>query len=173
MHAHRNDCHCERSEAIPVRAITHAIGAQPMRHAGWLMPWLERQARRAVLLVWWTLTLQLPKQFSFWLQARRMRRSVPVTPDLLPTLIESAEPSQIHIPHQPNPIVSIIIPSYGKVDYTLRCLASIAANPPEASIEVIVVDDATPDASTECLASVDGIRLIVNPQNLGSWTTVS
>src|SRR4029077_988518 len=50
---------------------------------------------------------------------------------------------------------------------TLHCLASIAAHPPAAAIEVIVVDDATPDGSTECLGSVPGIRLIINPINLG------
>ena len=71
------------------------------------------------------------------------------------------------MPRSADPTVSIIIPSYGKVEYTLRCLASIAAHPPAAAIEVIVVDDATPDGSTECLASVPGIRLIVNPINLG------
>jgi GT2 family glycosyltransferase len=130
-------------------------------------PWIRRQARRIVLFLWWTATLQLPKQFGFWLRARRMRRLVPTTTCQLPKLIESAEPAQIHIPHHPNPTVSIIIPSYGEVGYTLRCLASLAANPPEASIEVIVVDDATPDASTACLAAIDGIRLIVNPRNLG------
>ena len=32
---------------------------------------------------------------------------------------------------------------------------------------MIVVDDATPDGSTACLAAVPGIRLIINPSNLG------
>ena len=59
------------------------------------------------------------------------------------------------------PTVSVIIPCYGKIEYTLRCLASIAANPPKAAIEVIVVDDATPDDTTACLADVAGIRLII------------
>jgi len=49
----------------------------------------------------------------------------------------------------------------------LRCLAAIAANPPKAAIEVIVVDDATPDNSMACLADVPGIRLMINPRNLG------
>ena len=37
-------------------------------------PWLERQARRAVLLVWWTVTLQLPRHYALWRRARRLRR---------------------------------------------------------------------------------------------------
>ena len=82
-------------------------------------------------------------------------------------LIRGRDPKQIRIPQSTDPTVSVIITSYGKVEYTLCCLASIAAHPPKAAIEVIVVDDATPDNSTACLAAVQGIRLIVNPTNLG------
>ncbi len=82
-------------------------------------------------------------------------------------LIRGRDPKQIRIPQSTDPTVSVIITSYGKVEYTLCCLASIAAHPPKAAIEVIVVDDATPDDSTACLAAVQGIRLIVNPTNLG------
>jgi O-antigen biosynthesis protein len=130
-------------------------------------PWLERLARRAVLLVLWTITLQLPKRFALWRRARRMRRIAPIAPALQPVLIHDVDPQRIHVPRSANPTVSIIIPSYGKVEYTLGCLASIAAHPPAAAIEVIVVDDATPDGSTACLVAVPGIRLIVNPRNLG------
>lgn len=85
----------------------------------------------------------------------------------LPELIETADPATIRISRAEKPIVSVIIPTYGKVDYTLRCLASIAAYPARASLEVIVVDDAADDGSTACLAAVPGIRLIINPKNLG------
>ena len=85
-----------------------------------------------------------------------------------PLLIRESDPwRQIRVPRSATPTVSVIIPTYGKVKYTLCCLASIAAYPPEASIEVIVVDDAIEDGSTSCLAAVQGIRLIVNPSNLG------
>jgi O-antigen biosynthesis protein len=130
-------------------------------------PWLRRLARRAVLLVWWTITLQLPQRFVLWRRARHIRRRSPITPALQPILIHQVDPQQIRVPCSADPTVSIIIPCYGKVEYTLSCLASIAAHPPAAAIEVIVVDDATPDGSTACLASVPGIRLIINPRNLG------
>jgi len=132
-----------------------------------IAPWLRRQARRAVLLVWWALTLQLAKQFRFWLRARRLRRLVPAGTNLLPFLIGSADFRTICVPRRARPTVSVIIPTYGQIDYTLRCLASISAHPPEAAIEVIVVDDATPECSTGCLAEIDSIRLMVNPRNLG------
>ena len=66
-----------------------------------------------------------------------------------------------------NPRVSVIIPIYGKVDYTLRCLASIAKHPPVDEIEVIIVDDCSSDNSLDVLSEVTGIRLLRNKQNQG------
>jgi O-antigen biosynthesis protein len=61
----------------------------------------------------------------------------------------------------------VIVPTFGKVGYTLRCLASMARNLPETPIEIIVVDDASHDPEIERLARVRGIRLVVNETNLG------
>ena len=71
------------------------------------------------------------------------------------------------MPSAARPVVSVIIPTYGKTNFTLRCLASIAAHPPNADIEVIVVDDAYPGEETACLSQVRGIRLRRNAANLG------
>ena len=131
-----------------------------------LRTWSARQSRRAKLLLQWTRAGQLRTQLSLRWRARQLRHAQPPTPNLS-LLIQTAEPSAIHIDHDEQPVVSVIIPTHGKVEYTLRCLASIAAYPPQAAIEVIVVDDATPDGSTECLAGIPGIRLIINPHNLG------
>ena len=73
----------------------------------------------------------------------------------------------IEISGSQNPRVTVIIPIYGKIDYTLRCLASISANPPKVAFEVIVVDDCSPDNSVEMLADVKGICLMRNDQNQG------
>ncbi len=129
--------------------------------------WLPLLRRRAFLLFWWTITLQLPHQYVLWRRARRIRRSAPISAELSPTLIHDTDPRCITLPSSANPTVSVIIPCYGKVEYTLRCLAAIAANPPKAAIEVIVVDDATPDKAMACLGDVPGVRLLINPRNLG------
>ena len=71
------------------------------------------------------------------------------------------------IPASDSPFVSVIIPIYGKIDYTLRCLGSIAANAPQAAFEVIVVDDCSPDDSFDVLSKAKGIRLLRNEQNQG------
>ena len=75
--------------------------------------------------------------------------------------------SEIVLPTSESPVVSIIIPSYGKVAYTLHCLASIARHAPAAAIEVIVVDDASHDAEVDWLKLVSGLRLIENEICLG------
>ena len=120
-----------------------------------------------MLLLWWTVTLQLPGQLRAFLRARRLRRLVaaPAKPPAL--IVGRVDWRALRLPRDAAPTVSVIIPTHGQIDYTLRCLASIAAHPPQAAIEIIVIDDATSDASTACLAEIAGIRLMVNPRNFG------
>jgi GT2 family glycosyltransferase/glycosyltransferase involved in cell wall biosynthesis len=75
---------------------------------------------------------------------------------------------RIVLPEHDMPEVSVIIPVYGKFAYTYQCLASIAKALPRASIEVIVVDDCSPD-ETIFTASVvgGGIRYLRAPRNGG------
>ena len=129
-------------------------------------PWAGEALRRAILVIWWSVTLQLHTQFGFWLRARKLRRSVPASvaaPDLQVTI----DPSRLILPRFDSPIVSVIIPTYGQVPFTLRCLASIAAHAPSALMEVIVIDDAFPGEEVADLARVKGIRLQRNEANLG------
>ncbi len=65
------------------------------------------------------------------------------------------------------PEVSIIIPVYGKLEFTRRCLVSLYANPAAASCELIVVDDCSPDGTFPALSVIPGLRVIRNRGNLG------
>ena len=65
------------------------------------------------------------------------------------------------------PLVSIIIPVYNKLDFTLRCLKSIQDNPSKASAEIIVLDDASQDDTPKVLPTISGVRYIRNRENLG------
>jgi GT2 family glycosyltransferase/glycosyltransferase involved in cell wall biosynthesis len=67
----------------------------------------------------------------------------------------------------PAPRVSIIIPTYGKLDITLACLRSISLARPRASFEIIVIDDASGDSTMDRLADVPGLLFVKNEQNLG------
>lgn len=65
------------------------------------------------------------------------------------------------------PEVSIVIAAYGKVNYTLRCLQSIARNPPSVPFEVLVVEDASGEVDARACGEVAGVRFVLNEQNLG------
>lgn len=64
--------------------------------------------------------------------------------------------------------VSIIIPCFNKVDYTVRCLTSLAEHTPADRYEVVIVDNASSDATPELCAQLDGdVVVIRNDENLG------
>ena len=67
----------------------------------------------------------------------------------------------------PKPLVSIIIPVYGQIDYTIQCLRSIKKFGSTFSFEIIVVDDCSPDNTEVVMAQVDGVRFISNKVNGG------
>ena len=58
------------------------------------------------------------------------------------------------------PAVSIVIPVYGHHDHTFNCLRSLARCTALARVEVIVVDDASPEPAAAALAAVDGVRFL-------------
>jgi|GEM_PF-231180 len=66
-----------------------------------------------------------------------------------------------------SPLVSIIIPAYGRLDYTGACIKSIHTHLPQVSVEIIVVEDASGDPEIGALASVPGLRYSENSVNLG------
>jgi GT2 family glycosyltransferase len=136
-------------------------------------PFLAQVLRRSILLLWWTLTFQLHIHARYWLRARRLQRGTPPRAPLLllPAPLPKLDAASISVPLSPDPVLSIIIPTYGQVDFTLRCLASLVAHAPAVPFETIVVDDAAPDPETAKLAQVGGIRLIRNETNKGFLRT--
>lgn len=75
--------------------------------------------------------------------------------------------ADLQFPVFAQPLVSIIIPTYGQLGYTVACLRSITMNPPGVPFEVLVVEDASGDVSINALAQVPGLRFEQNPTNLG------
>ncbi len=71
------------------------------------------------------------------------------------------------LPKAENPAVSIIVPVYGQIDYTLNCLRSLVKLTSNISFEVIVVDDCSLDDTQDKLANIEGLHYIVNEANLG------
>lgn len=159
----------------------------PLRVVGKRFPTVARSLRLSAKVTWWAGTLQLPSRYRLWRTSKQLRlASAAPVPHL------SAEPSgpvvalgsdhpgessaaqtplldvgDIWIASSPEPVVSIVIATFGQVALTLACLRSIARNPPSTPFEVILVDDAYPGREVELLQSIPGIRFIRNPDNLG------
>jgi GT2 family glycosyltransferase/SAM-dependent methyltransferase len=65
------------------------------------------------------------------------------------------------------PVISVVIPVYGKLALTAECLESLCRAKNALSYEVIVVDDGSTDATPELLPRIPGLRYLKNDQNLG------
>jgi len=122
-------------------------------------------ANRIARVAWWTLTGQLPQRLRWWRAARAARRLPP--PPQVPQITGNVAPDDICLPAHANPVVCVIVPSYGQVDYTLRCLAAIAASPPQTPFEVLLAEDCSGDPAVAALRRVANLRLVENPRNLG------
>ena len=75
--------------------------------------------------------------------------------------------NQIYFTITSNPLVTIIIPTFGKLAITLNCLNSIFVNQPRVTFEIIVIEDASCDEEIDKIANVNGVRYIKNEKNLG------
>jgi GT2 family glycosyltransferase len=62
--------------------------------------------------------------------------------------------------------VDILIPCYQEFEKTVECLASIAQALPEAPVNVMLVDDASPDPRYGQMANVPGLTYVRNAENL-------
>lgn len=66
-----------------------------------------------------------------------------------------------------SPQVSVVIPFYGQIEYTLTLLASISQIGPTIPFELLLIDDCSLDDSYEVLSRIEGIRLLRNDVNQG------
>ncbi|MGJ8592704.1 MAG: glycosyltransferase family 2 protein [Aquaticitalea sp.] len=71
------------------------------------------------------------------------------------------------------PVVSIIIPVYNQLQYTLNCLYSIQQTCQNIDIEVIVINDKSTDDTLKYLSNIEGLITIHNPENLGFLRNVN
>jgi GT2 family glycosyltransferase/glycosyltransferase involved in cell wall biosynthesis len=112
-------------------------------------------------------TRGLAGSLRHWRQRRRSGWAARTLPGrVVPVPVSTTPPAAV--PASDRPLVSIVIPTYGKLAYTCACLDSLVRHAdPAIAFEVIVVDDASPDDSAEVLAKVEGLRLLRNPQNVG------
>lgn len=80
----------------------------------------------------------------------------------LPSLVE-----RIEFPLYDNPLVSIIIPTYGRPDLCAACLYSIHKYRPKIDFEIILAEDSSGNLDIKLLSKIKGLRYIENEKNLG------
>jgi len=66
-----------------------------------------------------------------------------------------------------DPLVSVILPYFNKIEMTLECLLSIRRMLDSVPYEVLCVDDASTDPRIEVVKRVRGVRHITNSENQG------
>ena len=89
------------------------------------------------------------------------------TKSVILPVVRDFNPEEMGVPYYDNPLVSVLIPVYCKVEFTLACIESIINNLPKVPFEIIVLDDLSPDGSASLLQKIENIRVIVNPVNMG------
>ena len=65
------------------------------------------------------------------------------------------------------PVVSVIVPIYGQLAYTLNCLDSLLDHPARASFEILIGDDVSPDRSRELLPLLRDVNVVQHAENGG------
>lgn len=94
---------------------------------------------------------RIKKQFRHVPVAQRARLYLPEAQPWSPFAVPATGPDRI-------PMASIVVPVFNHCEHTLTCLRALAAHPPQASIEVIVVDDGSSDDTQAWLSQVTGLR---------------
>jgi GT2 family glycosyltransferase/SAM-dependent methyltransferase/predicted nucleic acid-binding Zn-ribbon protein len=131
------------------RAITSSLRQSSLARSRWLAP-LRGPAKR-------------------WIMTRVAAGEAPRGPMNMDSIVSdrSAVLSKLEFAVHDKPLVTIIIPAYGNLDYTLACLKSISEHTTGTAYEVIVAEDASGDGEMEFLAAVPGLRYVAHEQNLG------
>lgn len=73
----------------------------------------------------------------------------------------------ISLPYFEKPIVSILIPIYNNIEYTINCLYSLSINIVNIPYEIIIINDNSTDDSQEYLSKIKNLKMINNTVNQG------
>lgn len=79
----------------------------------------------------------------------------------------------IALPAVDTPLVSVIVPAFNNIDYTLCCLAAMCRHLPETTFEVLAVDDGSTDESTRLLTLVPNLICLRNDSTQGFVRSVN
>ena len=81
--------------------------------------------------------------------------------------VEYDKSEKLLLPQTTDPLVSIIIPTYGQLDFTYNCIRSIYEDKTFTDFEIIVTDDHSPEDMTVLHTQFENLVLIRQPENMG------
>ncbi len=88
-----------------------------------------------------------------------------------PKIVQFEDPlsqiAELALPRFDNPQVSILIPVYNEIAYTVECIRSILDSNPNVSYEVVIADDASTDAAVQELERIPNIKYLRQASNAG------
>jgi GT2 family glycosyltransferase/CII-binding regulator of phage lambda lysogenization HflD len=73
-------------------------------------------------------------------------------------------------PEEPNPVASIVIPTFNKAHHTYALLENLRAGHDDIPFELIIVDNASSDETRRLLGRLKNVRIHLNKENLGFGT---
>ncbi|MBW0152432.1 MAG: glycosyltransferase, partial [Phenylobacterium sp.] len=101
-------------------------------------------------------------------QAERVEQFVPTAPPMVSITGDlAAAARKIVLPSPALTRVSIIIPAYNNLKFTLECLQALAQAGGLDAAETLVIDDASSDDTAAVLPLVQGLRVVTNAENQG------
>ncbi len=86
-------------------------------------------------------------------------------PIILPTRMQPKP--DLKFPQVAAPEVSIIIPVFNQLNYTIKCLESIWKQTDLSRCEVIIGDDNSEEANTNVLRGIEGLKVFINTTEAG------
>lgn len=102
-----------------------------------------------------------------WMRLKRQFARPPRVPAALLYLPDPAPFAPLAVPLADAPRASIVIPVYNHAACTLACLRALAAHPPTAMIEIIVVDDGSEDETASWTSRIKDLRYHRRTRNGG------
>lgn len=79
----------------------------------------------------------------------------------------------LSFPPESQPLISIIIPVYNEILYTLNCLYSLYEHKDHFPKEILIVNDCSTDDTHKILSQIPGLKLISNDENIGYVKSVN
>ena len=150
----------------PMRATRTFIAPSLNRFSNMVRP-IRRGLSR------WPIAYSIVREQGFGALAKRIRsRLFPAQPPVVQELqTEHAPIASLSLPTcqatMEKPRVSIVIPVYGQHQFTYNCLLSISLHTRLQDVQIIVIDDCSPEPALEALKQVQGVQWIRNANNLG------